>query len=71
MKSDSWSFELLSNRFWTRILRACFDALSIIALHFAGERALARGLVWVNLILVYGMFTVGYEYRYILKYFSK
>lgn len=71
MKSDSWSFELLSNRFWTRILRACFDALSIIALHFAGERALARGLVWVNLILVYGMFTRGYEYRYILKYFSK
>ena len=71
MKSDSWSIELLSNRFWTRILRACFDALSIIALHFAGERALARGLVWVNLILVYGMFTRGYEYRYILKYFSK
>ena len=71
MKSDSWSFELLSNRFWTRILRACFDALFIIALHSAEERALARGLVWVDLMLVYSMLTEGYEYRYILKYFSK
>ena len=54
-----------------RILRVCFDALSIIALHFAEESALARGLVWFDLMLVYGILTGGYEHGYILKYFSK
>lgn len=43
----------------------------MIALHFVEVGALARGVVWFDLMLVYGILTRGYEYRYILKYFSK